>query len=278
MAGTLPHPGGGPATTCGPAVRRTRGGCASLVGVPGPTAWVHAFVDVPAEQAGAAQAFWSAVTGWPPGDPWPGHPEFVSLTPPSGTPYLHVQTVDAPSRVHLDLLGDLTADPARLERLGAVRGYRGDGWQAMTSPAGLPFCVCDESWPHRRPGAAAWPGGHRSRLVQLCVDVPARQHDGERDFWRVATGWADEPTDAPEFSRLVHRAESALQLLVQRLGEDDGGTRARAHLDLGTDDLDAEVARVQALGARVLWPGEGFVALADPVGLPFCVTRNDPDR
>jgi hypothetical protein len=239
---------------------------------------MHAFVDVPAEQAGTARAFWSAVTGWPVADPWPGHPEFVSLAPPTDAPYVHVQTIGGPPRVHLDLLGDLDGDTARLERLGAARGPRGDGWQVMSSPSGLPFCVCTEAWPHRRPAATAWPGGHRSRLVQLCVDVPAQRYDAELAFWRAATGWADEPVDAPEFSRLVHRARSPVQLLVQRLGDDDGVTRARAHLDLGTDDLAAEVARVRELGARVLWPGHGFVALQDPAGLPFCVTANGPGR
>lgn len=239
---------------------------------------MHAFVDVPAEQVETARAFWTAVTGWPLGDPWPGHPEFVSLTPPDGAPYLHVQTIGGPPRVHLDLLGDLDRDTARLESLGATREHPGDGWYAMTSPSGLPFCVCDESWPHRRPGAAAWPARHRSRLVQLCVDVPAPRYDAELQFWRAATGWADEPAHAPEFHRLVHRADSPLQLLVQRLGDDDGATRARAHLDLGTDEVGAEVARVQALGARLLRPGDGVVVLQDPVGLPFCVTGNDPDR
>ena len=102
---------------------------------------MHAFVDVPARHVEATRAFWSAVTGWPPGEAWPGHPEFTSLPPPTGTPYLHVQTVEGAPRVHLDLLGDLDVDPARLERLGAVRGHPGDGWQVMTSPAGLPFCV-----------------------------------------------------------------------------------------------------------------------------------------
>ena len=92
------------------------------------------------------------------------------------------------------------------------------------------------------------------------------------------SGWADEPVDAPESHRLVHRRESPLQLLVQRLVADDGAQRARAHLDLGTDDMDAEVARVQSLGARPLWPSNGFVALQDPLGLPFCVTANDPAR
>jgi Glyoxalase-like domain len=148
----------------------------------------------------------------------------------------------------------------------------------MTSPAGLPFCVCGEPGPHTRPAPAQWPGGHRSRLVQICVDVPAPRCDAESAFWQEATGWAEEPVDAPEFRRLVHRAESPVQLLVQRLGSDDGAERARAHLDLGTDDVAAEVARVEALGARVLDRREGITVLRDPLGLSFCVTGNDPDR
>jgi hypothetical protein len=239
---------------------------------------MHAFVDVPAEQAGAARAFWSAVTGWPVGPPWAGHPEFTSLEPPAGTGHLHVQVIGGPPRVHLDLLGDPDRDTAALEALGATRGRRDDGWQVMTSPAGLPFCVCGEPGRHTRPDAAQWPGGHRSRLVQVCVDVPADRFDIEVAFWREATGWADEPVDAPEFRRLVHRAESPVQLLVQRLGSDDGGERARAHLDLGADDVPAETARIEALGARVLDRREGIAVLRDPRGLPFCVTGNDPDR
>ena len=114
--------------------------------------------------------------------------------------------------------------------------------------------------------------------MQVVVDVPAERFDAELAFWRDATGWADEPVRRPEFRRLVHREESPVQLLVQRLGPDDGGTAARAHLDLGTDDLPAEVARVRELGAEVTGEHERFTALRDPVGLPFCVTANDPDR
>src|SRR5438309_958274 len=98
------------------------------------------------------------------------------------------------------------------------------------------------------------------------VDVPAGRFDAELAFWRAATGWADEPVDAPEFARLVHRRESPVQLLVQRLGDDDGGTTARAHLDLGTDDVPAEAARAEALGARVVRRSEGIVVLEDPLG------------
>ncbi|MGY1633726.1 VOC family protein [Geodermatophilus sp. SYSU D01186] len=106
-----------------------------------PVPWVHAFVDVPAGSVDAARAFWSAVTGWPPGEPWSGHPEFVSLDPPSGARHLHVQRIGGPPRVHLDLSGSLAEDVPRLAALGAEPGPLGDGWRAMTSPAGPPFCV-----------------------------------------------------------------------------------------------------------------------------------------
>ena len=108
--------------------------------VPLPARWMHAFVDVPAEHAELARAFWPAVTGWPVGAPWPGHAEFASLIPPDGAPYLHVQTVSGPPRVHLDLVGDPDRDAVRLEQLGATRGL-GDGFVVLQDPVGLPFCV-----------------------------------------------------------------------------------------------------------------------------------------
>jgi hypothetical protein len=243
-----------------------------------PVAWMHAFIDVPSQHGETARTFWSAVSGWQTSDAWEGHPEFVSLLPADGAPYLHVQTIGGPPRVHLDIVGDIEQETARLEELGATRGQRGDAWQVMSSPGGLPFCVCDEPWPHRRPTATGWPVGHRSRLVQLCVDAPRECHDAELAFWRAATGWDEEPVDSPEFHRLVHRETSPLQLLIQQLGDDDQGVEVRAHLDLGADDVAAEVRRVEALGARVSWTGKGFVALQDPLGMPFCVTGNDPDR
>ena len=170
------------------------------------------------------------MTGWPTGREWDNHPEFVSLVPPDGAPYAHVQHIDGSARVHLDLIvDDRDEEIARLEGLGARRVQPGDHWYVMSSPAGLPFCIASELWPHVRPGPSSWPDGHRSGVVQLCVDVPADSYDTELEFWRAATGWTDEPVDSPQFHRLVHRATSPLQLLVQRLGTDDSG-RTRAHL------------------------------------------------
>ncbi len=53
----------------------------------------------------------------------------------------------------------------------------------------------------------------------------------------------------------------------------------RAHLDLGTDDLDADVRRLRALGAGDIGRGPGgWHALRDPAGLAFCTTGNDPEQ
>ena len=43
------------------------------------------------------------------------------------------------------------------------------------------------------------------------------------------------------------------------------------HLDIETDDVTAEVARVVGLGATVLEERKGYTILQDPGGLVFCV-------
>jgi predicted enzyme related to lactoylglutathione lyase len=52
--------------------------------------------------------------------------------------------------------------------------------------------------------------------------------------------------------------------------------KARVHLDLLTDDLDAAIARVSALGGRETgqrhdYPEGSVVVLTDPEGTEFCV-------
>jgi catechol 2,3-dioxygenase-like lactoylglutathione lyase family enzyme len=240
-------------------------------------AWLHAFIDVPADLAGETERFWSEVTGWTPGRPWSGHPEFVSLEPPGASGYVHVQRIGGPPRLHLDLVADdIDAEAERLAGRGAQRGERHAWWQVMTSPGGLPFCLCGE--PNRvRPAPTTWPTGHRSRVAQVCLDVPSAGFEAELAFWTEATGWEPEQARRPEYDRLRPPASSPLRLLVQRLGADDPGESSRAHLDIGTDDVAVEAARVEALGARLLRRTDRWIVFEDPAGLPFCVTPQPPD-
>lgn len=57
-------------------------------------------------------------------------------------------------------------------------------------------------------------------------------------------------------------------LELQRTGS---GTPARVHLDIETDDVAAEIRRVEGLGATVLERHDSYAVLTDPGGLVFCV-------
>jgi hypothetical protein len=43
------------------------------------------------------------------------------------------------------------------------------------------------------------------------------------------------------------------------------------HLDIEADDVAAEIARLEALGARVTDQRDSYAIMADPGGLVFCV-------
>jgi len=239
--------------------------------------WLHAVLDVPDHLHAAAADFWARALGWPVGAPWPGHPELQSFEPGAAMAYLHLQRIDGPPRVHLDLESD-DRDGAvgTAVSLGAELVAERDRWTTLRSPGGLPFCVLTAR-EHASPEPVTWPGGHRARMVQVCVDSPRSAHDREVEFWRrlLAGRWVD--SGAPEFAGKWHDdAGSPLQLLFQRLDEADGPVRA--HLDHGTDDLDAEVRRLVDLGAVDVAPGRGgWHVLRDPAGLLFCVTANSPE-
>lgn len=238
--------------------------------------WLQTVIDVPARAHAASAAFWSEALGWQAGESWPAHAELRSFEPPEGAVYVHLQQIDGPARVHVDVESsdpDATVEAALT--LGAQLVARYDAWQAMRSPGGLPFCVL-VGRERPLPEPVTWPDGHRSRMVQVCIDSPAAKHDAEVGFWRALLGGRWVGSSSPEFAGTWHDdAGSPLQLLFQRLDEADGPVRA--HLDHGTDDLEAEVRRLLALGAVDVGPGHGgWHVLEDPAGLRFCVTPNSP--
>jgi hypothetical protein len=240
--------------------------------------WTGAVIDLPADLVERSDAFWTQALGWTVGPDWPGLPEFHHLDPPEGHSHVLVQTVDGPPGLHLDLYADDVDQTASwMVEQGATLGDRHVHWEVLTSPTGFPFCVVALEGERDRPRAQVWPGGHRSRLVQVCLDVPHGRIDEETRFWRTITGWTFEHSVEDAFAgHLKPGAGGSLQLLLQELGADDPATVTRAHLDLGADDREAEVARLEALGARRVEDGRGWVVMEDPVGQVFCVTGQQP--
>ena len=114
---------------------------------------------------------------------------------------------------------------------------------------------------------------HYSRLSKIVIDVPDESHGTELAFWQGAMG-QDLVQDErhPEY----HGADlhgHDLRLLVQRLG----GGRPRFHVDIHTDDMEAEIARLEKLGARREFPSHSWWVMSDPAGLLFCVIPDDRD-
>ena len=68
----------------------------------------------------------------------------------------------------------------------------------------------------------------------------------------------------------------SLQLLVQRRASAEP-REVTLHLDLGTDDREAEAARLVALGATRVATGGGWIVLRDPDGRTFCATGQPPE-
>jgi hypothetical protein len=100
-------------------------------------AWLHAVIDVPDDLHATTASFWGRVLGWPAGEPWDGHPELSSFEPPGGTPYLHLQRIGGPARVHVDVESPTPDDTvARAVDLAAELVAEHDSRQTLRSPGG----------------------------------------------------------------------------------------------------------------------------------------------
>lgn len=111
---------------------------------------------------------------------------------------------------------------------------------------------------------------HRSRVGVVLIDHPDDSYDAAAAFWAGARGGQRRSSDAPgaEPYESLGRLPGEVMLELQRTG---AGTPPRVHLDIETDDVEAEVERLTALGATVHERREGYVIMADPGGLLFCV-------
>jgi len=111
---------------------------------------------------------------------------------------------------------------------------------------------------------------HHSRITAYVLDCKVDDLAQASEFWSKALGRpianADQDGDG-RYAELQTDADEPF-LLLQRVDHEP-----RMHLDIETDDLDAEVARLEALGAtRVAFVKRWWVMQA-PTGHRFCVVR-----
>lgn len=122
---------------------------------------------------------------------------------------------------------------------------------------------------------------HRSRVCHFVIDVA--DLDRAVAFWSAALD-ATEETIGPQSAHIYRKLrlpDSDVRILLQLTG-DPKTSKERMHLDLETDDVEAEVRRLEALGATRVdhqqERGFDFWVLRDPWGNEFCVLQPEyPD-
>lgn len=110
---------------------------------------------------------------------------------------------------------------------------------------------------------------HRSRLSTFVIDCQTDDVDAAASFWSRALGRKAgpiEPSD-PLYRELEGKRHEPL-LLVQKV--DHPG---RIHLDIETDDLEAEVKRLEALGAKKVAFVKRWYVMEAPTGQRFCLVN-----
>jgi predicted enzyme related to lactoylglutathione lyase len=110
---------------------------------------------------------------------------------------------------------------------------------------------------------------HRSRLAGTLIDVPREDYARTVEFWGAALDRpAEVEADDPDYTSFGEPTPG-VQLMIQAVGDDT----PRVHLDIETDDVAAEVARLSALGATEIHQLHTWAVMRDPAGVVFCVVR-----
>ena len=107
---------------------------------------------------------------------------------------------------------------------------------------------------------------HRSRLGAIGIDCQDADPEDAARFWSAALG------------RKVVSAESGYAMLEDRAGQPQMFVQrvahpSRLHLDIEASDVEAEVARLEALGAKRVEQVKSWWVMEAPTGQRFCVVR-----
>jgi predicted enzyme related to lactoylglutathione lyase len=108
---------------------------------------------------------------------------------------------------------------------------------------------------------------HRSRLAGFIIDCQTADVDEAARFWSSALGMPVRG-EASGAYRQLDNAPGGLHVEVQQVAHP-----SRVHLDIETDDIEAEVRRLEQLGAKRIAAVKTWVVMEAPTGQRFCVVR-----
>ncbi|MBS0298179.1 MAG: VOC family protein [Proteobacteria bacterium] len=115
---------------------------------------------------------------------------------------------------------------------------------------------------------------HRSRINGILIDCNTDDIAAAARFWAAALGRPvdpDHPGTRGDYV-MLETPPDELSVQIQRVSHE-----SRVHIDIETDDIPAEVARLEKLGATVDVRKERWVVMRAPTGHRFCIVRVQRD-
>jgi predicted enzyme related to lactoylglutathione lyase len=110
---------------------------------------------------------------------------------------------------------------------------------------------------------------HKSRLAGFIIDCRTDDLPGAAEFWGGALGLEVRrlPGEEDKYIELVDPS-GQLHIEVQAVSH-----ASRVHLDIESDDIEAEVRRLETLGAKRVGKVNTWWVMEAPTGQRFCVVR-----
>ena len=111
---------------------------------------------------------------------------------------------------------------------------------------------------------------HKSRLAGFIIDCRTDDVDQAARFWSQALGYSLKKSVNAEDTgyRLFDTPSDGLHIEVQKVEHP-----SRVHLDIEADDIEAEVKRLEKLGAKRIAQVRTWWVMEAPTGQRFCVVR-----
>jgi predicted enzyme related to lactoylglutathione lyase len=111
---------------------------------------------------------------------------------------------------------------------------------------------------------------HKSKLGGFIIDCRTSDLPAAADFWGAALGMPirELPGAEGQLYRRLEDSQHGLEIEVQKVEHP-----SRVHLDIETDDIEAEVRRLEALGAKRIQAVQTWWVMEAPTGQRFCVVQ-----
>ena len=107
---------------------------------------------------------------------------------------------------------------------------------------------------------------HKSKLCSIIIDCQTQSLEEAAKFWSAALGREVTKTEGKYASLGMRATEPIVE--VQQVDH-----QSRVHIDIEADDVEAEVKRLEALGAKRVAQIRTWWVMEAPTGQRFCVVR-----